>query len=220
MSLKHLVLALLRERPKSGYEIDTDYRDVIQFFWGAKQRQIYNVLAQLHDKGWVTVEEVVQTRAPDKKLYHISPSGQQELERWLNTPLPRLPVRLDWLGQIYFSNEHPVALTLQQLQTRRDILDNRLEQLESTLHEFELIVNNTPVDDLSRDTLQYLTTLHFGVRNIASQITWLEDMIEAFTSLEDGEAVPGVIARAQLMEMQAIYHLREEENAAKKADDV
>lgn len=180
MSLKHLILALIYHTPRTGYDLDTNYRSLIQYFWGAKQRQIYNVLKQLHERGWVQVEEVAQIDAADKKVYHITPTGHDALLDWLQKPLPRQPVRLDWLGQLYFSTLIKPEETIQLLAHRRQLLVERVNELHNIVNIYRRLVNAPPNERPTSLNVIFrqLLTVHYGLVTLDQNIHWLTETID------------------------------------------
>ncbi len=79
MALAHAILALLVNCPQSGYDLTKNFEQSVGCFWKATHQQIYRELAKLESQGWVQPQTVVQEGRPDKKVYGITPSGQQHL---------------------------------------------------------------------------------------------------------------------------------------------
>ncbi|MFW6773262.1 PadR family transcriptional regulator [Nocardioides sp. CPCC 205120] len=92
MALEHVLLVALRERSGSGLELAQRFERTIGFFWHASHQQVYRTLARMADDGWVSVETVVQAGKPDRKVYAVSPAGEEVLAAWLGEPSP--PERL------------------------------------------------------------------------------------------------------------------------------
>src|SRR5436190_21593498 len=99
MSLPHLLLGLLSSNPMSGYDLNKVFNTTIQHFWTTDQSQIYRTLYKLEEEGKVRVETIIQEDSPNKKVYHITDAGADELSRWLVQPLTSSTVREAWLGQ-------------------------------------------------------------------------------------------------------------------------
>ena len=81
--LKHGILGLLNYHEMTGYEIMETFRDSLNYFWDAKTSQIYRELQGLEQKEWVSKTIVPQSGKPDKKVYSITATGQEELLQWL-----------------------------------------------------------------------------------------------------------------------------------------
>ena len=105
MSLKHAILGFLNYTPKTGYELKNVFDTSVQHFWPADQSQIYRTLTQLEKDGWVEKEIVVQENRPNRKVYSITDMGQQELYRWLVTPITQHDHRNAALIQVFFAGQ-------------------------------------------------------------------------------------------------------------------
>jgi len=103
MSLKHAILGFLNYGPSSGYDLKKAFDASVQHFWPADQSQIYRTLAQLADEGWAEMELVEQDDRPDRKVYHITAAGRQELRTWLASHFPHEIYRQPWLIQVFFA---------------------------------------------------------------------------------------------------------------------
>ncbi len=81
--LRFAILELLYHKPLSGYELKKRFGGSIVFFWKAGHSQIYPELKQMEKEELVVGNKVPQQWRPTKKVYAITPKGQEELERWL-----------------------------------------------------------------------------------------------------------------------------------------
>jgi DNA-binding PadR family transcriptional regulator len=102
MSLDHILLGAL-ETPRSGYEVKQWFDQVFSFFWNADQSQIYRTLAQLTADGLATQEVFTREEGLDRKVYHLTERGREELHRWLTTPLPPADTREPFLILAFYS---------------------------------------------------------------------------------------------------------------------
>lgn len=88
MSTSEVMLALLRERPRHGYEIkrehDTWFPDGRPLAFG----QVYSTLARLERDGLVEILETRQDGAPERTVYALTDQGRQQLHDWLAEPAP------------------------------------------------------------------------------------------------------------------------------------
>jgi DNA-binding PadR family transcriptional regulator len=138
MSLDHAILGFINERPRSGYDLKKAFDATVAHIWPAKQSQIYLTLARLTDQKLVTVEVIHQDDKPNRKVYHITESGLNELRRWLASPLPLSPWRDAFLVQLAWAD----AITVPELvalveawaashQKRLDGCRNMLDKLKN-----------------------------------------------------------------------------------------
>jgi DNA-binding PadR family transcriptional regulator len=90
MPIQHAVLALLAEGESYGYELRAEFQDSIGPQWGDLNiGHLYQVLDRLVRDGLVTKREVSQRRRPDKMMFSLTSSGEDELNLWLGTASPR-----------------------------------------------------------------------------------------------------------------------------------
>jgi PadR family transcriptional regulator AphA len=168
MSLAHAILGFLNYGPFSGYDLKKLFDVSVQHFWPADQSQIYRTLSRLEDKGWAEMEVIEQEDRPDRKEYHITQAGQEELHRWLTTPLPPKPVRSAPLIQVFFaaqlSDEEILAVFERWAESARTILA-RYEQVPQESAEYEEM-NGTPRDSF------------FWIKSMQAQLEWFESVIQ------------------------------------------
>ncbi|HEX4441557.1 MAG TPA: PadR family transcriptional regulator [Thermoanaerobaculia bacterium] len=83
MSLPHLLLGLLNEKPRTGYELESAINEELDPFWRAGFSQIYPALARMRRAGWVLLRVLGPRRGPPRLLYRATAAGRRELRRWL-----------------------------------------------------------------------------------------------------------------------------------------
>ena len=175
MSLPHLLLGLLNMSPMSGYDLNKEFNTTIQHFWSTDQSQIYRTLYKLEEDKKVRVETVIQEDNPNKKVYHITEAGQVELRRWLAEPLPEIPLREAWLGQLFFSDQLGNEAVI-------DVLEVHLVQVQERLKALEALQAVFPSGEerkrISRGHQFQLLTLDYGLDVHRFHVEWLKWAIE------------------------------------------
>ncbi len=86
MSLPHVLLGLLAEESRTGYELERAIREDLDHVWRADFSQIYPALARLRRAGWVHLKVLGPRRGPRRNLYRVTAAGRRELRRWLILP--------------------------------------------------------------------------------------------------------------------------------------
>ncbi|WP_341975877.1 PadR family transcriptional regulator [Microbacterium sp. LTA6] len=127
MKLEHILLGLLGEMPRTGYEIKR-FLDVHGRFLRANttMSQVYRSLSSMTANGWVAYSVDERPGAQDAKIYHVTPEGTTVLYEWLEGPYvppirfqdSELTVRLAFAG--YLTPEQLVSLIDIELAARRD----------------------------------------------------------------------------------------------------
>ena len=73
--VKYVILRLLKEKPRHGYEIMKALEERMGGWYSPSAGTVYPTLQLLEDLGYVRVEE-----SEGKKVYHITPAGEAFLE--------------------------------------------------------------------------------------------------------------------------------------------
>ncbi len=104
---EHVVLGLLGLRPMHGYEMARLFaQEDLVTVCPVEQSLLYTYLRNLEDRALVRWEERRVGNRPPRKLYELTPAGQQELDAWLREPVGRIrEIRLDFLLKLYFLHQ-------------------------------------------------------------------------------------------------------------------
>ncbi len=106
MDIQYAILGLLSWQPYSGYDLKKIIAESELFYWSGNNNQIYNSLVAMHKEGLVSQEVHLQESLPAKKVYTITPAGQERLRQWLlsNPELPELRqpflIQLAWADSL------------------------------------------------------------------------------------------------------------------------
>lgn len=88
MPLPHILLGLLNQEPRSGYDLERALREDLDAVWRAEFSQIYPALARLRRAGFVHLKVLGPRRGPRRNLYRVTAAGRRELRRWLAETAP------------------------------------------------------------------------------------------------------------------------------------
>lgn len=102
MSLPHVLLGLLQDAPRTGYDLERAIREEIEPVWRAEFSQIYPELARLRRAGFVLLRVLGPRKGPRRNLYRITAAGRRELRRWLAEPAAVPRVKDEGLARIAF----------------------------------------------------------------------------------------------------------------------
>lgn len=130
MTLKYSILGLLATRPMSGYDLKGTFDQSVSYVWNASGSQIYSALRDLERNGLVQAELIVQESRPNKKIYSVTPPGQQALRDWLKAPVPEKFSKDEFLVKLFFGNEVDDTVALQHLVQFREHLQEQADFLE------------------------------------------------------------------------------------------
>ncbi|MFG2246989.1 PadR family transcriptional regulator [Spirillospora sp. NPDC048823] len=99
MSTPQILLALLAERPRHGYELKREHDERLPGAKPLPYGQVYSTLQRLERDGFVAVAEVVREGGPERTLYELTPKGGEKMRAWLAETEPPLP----YAGGILFA---------------------------------------------------------------------------------------------------------------------
>ena len=184
MSLDHAILGFLQYSPLSGYDLKARFDFSVQHFWPADQSQIYRTLAKLDEQGYAQLEVVEQEVRPDRKVYHITKAGREELHRWLSTPLEIRNGRSAPMVQVFFSGQLTDEEILGTFRRALSHCRTGLEQLRQVPDQAQPF---TAQIDAPRELWCWFLTLECGIRMMEARLAWIEDVIER---IERGEVPP------------------------------
>src|SRR5262249_52783834 len=100
MSVPHALLALLREKPKYGLRLQSEFESRTGEVWPLNVGQVYTTLHRLERNGLVEGDgdgEGDGGRSQKQKRDRITPAGARELSDWLRTPPELVPPPRDEL---------------------------------------------------------------------------------------------------------------------------
>lgn len=176
MSLPHIILGMLRKKPKSGYDLKKELENVIHYFWEADLSRIYRSLGEMKKKGWVEFETVIQEDSPNKKVYSLTKEGRRELERWLAEPGKPTSLHNPFLAQLHFSDAIPIESQLLVMETRLTALKEEIKELERRAARFHMPVP-LPRNALRKGAMREMFSLEYGIRKYQFEIQWTENII-------------------------------------------
>lgn len=132
MSLRHALLAMLAERPKSGYELTKEFDREMGNVWAARHSQIYPELAKLLAAGLIELED----EGPrGRKSYRITAEGRRDAIAWLRGTGDRT-VRNEALLKMFF-------LELLAPDDQRAVLERELAYFRERLRHYRSLPSGT-----------------------------------------------------------------------------
>jgi PadR family transcriptional regulator AphA len=100
------LLGLLTQKPMHGYELHRYFTDpsALGQVWYLGLSQMYKLLKELERQHYLEAILEEQENYPDRKVYHITPSGRAAFLQWLEKPVgnPRL-IRVEFLAKLFLA---------------------------------------------------------------------------------------------------------------------
>jgi DNA-binding PadR family transcriptional regulator len=130
----YVILGMLYDGPKSGYEIKALVDNSTRFFWAASYGQIYPELKRLAEAGLVVGSEE-PTGSRRRTVYEITADGEQELQAWLRRPPATFELRDEGLLKLFFAEAVAPDEAIEIVRGMREYheaVTERLRALEKT----------------------------------------------------------------------------------------
>ena len=163
MSLKYVLLGLLTQHPRYGYELKHEAEQLMGKGAELNPGQLYPLLRKLAEQQLLAGERVEQEDRPDKRVFTLTEAGARELAAWFDEPIP-LPVGRSALFLRF------VVLSLVRPEARADFLrEQRHRLLESIGQLVADRAKHQGSEDLSTRALRELTLLH-----AEADLKWIE----------------------------------------------
>lgn len=173
MSLAYVILGLLQQQERTGYDLKTEcFDDCINHLWQADQAQIYRTLDKLEAQGWITCTVEIQHDRPNRKVYQITDAGKAGLTQWLQTHQPLPVLREPLLVQLYFAAQLPNQAILHLLEQELEARRKKLAACEA----IDAPCLNDPA--ASREQKMHQLVLEFVKQREQTYLNWLQDAIE------------------------------------------
>lgn len=118
-----LLLGLLRQSPKHGYEVKLNVRQILSIFAGVELKSVYYPLHILERKGLLTKRISKQGRRPERYVYCLTAKGRRRFDELLNKSFldfrrPQFSLDLS----LYFLDYLPKPSSRRRLRARLTIL--------------------------------------------------------------------------------------------------
>jgi DNA-binding PadR family transcriptional regulator len=137
MSVRYAILGLLHYRNMHGYEIKRHIENHFGSMWTINYGQIYPNLKSMEEEGCITLDNVTPSErgGPHKKLYAITPMGQEKFKTWLESEEnTRISLRDPFLMRFIFfgfgNQEQALANIDNQLKIQEKQLESRRQHLK------------------------------------------------------------------------------------------
>lgn len=168
-----IVLGMLKKEPLSAYDIQklVEYRNISKWV-KISTPSIYKKVIQLEDKGFLQSVPVKESNMPEKAVYSLTDSGEQEFER-LMQELSAQPIRI-------FLDFNAVIVNLDSLPVEKQSdciasIERNVMELKSYLEENLCEKEDAP--EVPKIGLAVLRQQYALVQSIATWLDTLKDCL-------------------------------------------
>ena len=164
-----VILGLLTHEEASGYDLKQKIDRMISQFWTVGYGQLYPTLHALQSDGYINVRGEASDKGPERKVYSITPAGQQKLMEWLQQPVQKEYVKYEILLKVFFGGQLPAADTLARIAEFKTRSQQNLALLEMYDKNLQQVM------DADEDHLYFALTVLFGKYIYQAYTAWSED---------------------------------------------
>jgi DNA-binding PadR family transcriptional regulator len=166
---KLVILDLLRQNERHGYQLAESLKSYVGLATGLKRATIYDLLNRMAGDGWITYREEREGNRPTRRVYAITDAGETAFQRLLRArlaayPPPQLPAAAS-LGLLHHL---PVDEAVSLLQMRRFRVESLMQELSTTMQEDQ--------SDLVR-----LGEIYIG-SFLNTELAWLDEVIRSLAT--------------------------------------
>lgn len=172
--MEFVILGLLALRAMTIYDINKALEKGISLFYSASFGSINAAIGKMLIKGWLSAEEKVEN-GRNKKVFSLTPAGQQAFQAWLGSEIDREKVKDPALTRLFFMGMLPI-------EQRIPLLEAHIDSLRQTLDALNIIREssiNMQVEEALQDIFDYqLFTLQYGCDFYTFNINWYQNLLE------------------------------------------
>jgi PadR family transcriptional regulator AphA len=163
-STAYVILGMLRNEAKSGYEIKQIVDHSTRFFWAASYGQIYPELRKLAKAGLVEGESQ-PTGGRKRTVYRLTEAGREELRSWLSEPPEHLELRDEGLLKLFFAGAAEPGEAGEIIDAKQRLMEQKLAALRA--------IEPYAAAAAASDPFPYLV-LRYGLESSEWVIEWCE----------------------------------------------
>ncbi|ANF83116.1 PadR family transcriptional regulator [Acinetobacter sp. NCu2D-2] len=178
MSLSHVLLTSLLEKPSTGIDLARRFDRSMGFFWNATHQQIYRELSQMLQKGWIsTIED--EDQSSRKKTYQVEKLGRQALVEWMQQHSEPAQLREELMVRLRAEAQLGGNSTLPELERHLEIHQQQLK-----IYEQIFAKDFQDADENDRTLYIHKMILQLGIDQERGWIAWLENIIPQLKKFE------------------------------------
>lgn len=173
LSPEFVLLGLLYQHPLHGYELHKQLIDKFGYIWHVSQSQTYNILKRLENQGFITSTSIEQDKLPPRQLLHLTMTGTQRFNEWLDTPTKCSvhAIRVEFITRLYFLKQiHPKKI--------EKVIDAQITEVVWGLNRLRELRS-----DLSGDQSFNRLALELRISLLSSILGWLDECSKEFLTV-------------------------------------
>ena len=168
---EYVILGILRNNPRTGYDINKVVKTRLGPYWDINYSQIYPTLRELEKGGAITKKIEINERGQNRKVYSITNEGKNKLKEWLLKPAKPEKHKIELILKIGFGEQVSNNELIKHVQTFRERHVAQLENVYSIEKELKA--------QLDQNETNYFTllSLELGTKFHLSAVDWADTTI-------------------------------------------
>jgi DNA-binding PadR family transcriptional regulator len=164
-NLEFALLGLLRQQPKSGYDLRKTFASTAMRHYSDSPGSIYPALRRLQTRGWIRAD-AKPSDGRGRQVFHLAREGAAALVKWLSQPVTREGVVWElpelMLRFALMDGNVPRSTAIKFLGQFEEVLGSYVQELRG---EFERSSSLMPLDT-------GLLAFQCGIESMESQLSW------------------------------------------------
>lgn len=170
-SVRFAILGLIGTNPEGvhGYALRRQCADALGHLWQLTLQEVYRVLSSLSAEGWITANG--RDPIAGRKVYCITPLGQQSLDEFLLSPARDVPQlrRQEIAAKLLFARPERLPELIDVISAKRDVYVQQLAVLAVQRRKLRRL----PVDPFFANLL-----IDGSEISVRAEIEWLNHVCE------------------------------------------
>ncbi len=172
MTTGHVLLGLLAEGERHGYELKREHDARFPAARPLAFGQVYATLERMRKRGWVDAATGVKAAGPERTPYAMTGAGREELERWLADIEPPSP---------FVANPLSVKVTLALLTADEALAQDYLRR-QREAHLARMREYTRQKSEPGRSLAEVLAA-DFALTHLDADLRWIEAALERVADL-------------------------------------
>ena len=169
MKGRDVILGILRNKPRTGYEINDILQNQISYFYDGTYGMIYPTLKKLEKEEKVKKETVIQEDKPNKNIFSITDKGREELRKYLESDKVEEVFKSDFLMKLFFGDDYlSKQKVIELIKSEIKVKEDQIKRLESSLEHWEL----QGISNLQKITVGY------GLAEYRAVVEYLKEQLK------------------------------------------
>jgi DNA-binding PadR family transcriptional regulator len=183
MSLAHVLLTSLLEKPSSGIALARRFDHSMGYFWSATHQQIYRELKNMLQNGWISTQAQPDLK---QKIYQVEQQGREALAAWMLEHSAPAQLREDLMVRLRAEAQLNSQALMPELKKHFIEHQQRLQTYQTI---FAKDFANT--DPSNRQQYIHQMILQLGLDLEQGWVTWLSQLMQGLSQYEP-EDLPNV----------------------------